>query len=551
MHFTVKIGGSEFMKRLLSLTLVLILLLTGCQGDKVKKDSAIKIPDSLQGISFDENLTISIGFWNIQDIVNVVQKDSILAYIEELFNITIEPVSVTWSDYKERYQILSATKSLPDVFANLTISSSDNNDSATLNNLITSQSIRSIPRDLTKFSGIKSLLDSFDYIKYTDENYFVIPRLSFLDPILASSDAAMIVRKDWMKNLGLTEPKSLSEFIDLVSAFAHNDPDGNGIDDTIGYNVNNRIALGKWLILGIAPQCNVYSWIQTDDGYIPSFLTEDFKKVVSAYRTLYERGGLDPDFYTKKSTDAVDDFVSGKLGALEFKSSPSAITELKSQWNLYSDKPFEDCVDVLNIFPAEDGNRYSNSSNMFWSETLISSNVDDVKMERILYLFDYLLSDEGMKLTRYGIEGDDYTYKDGAYNCLLDTSSSSLIKTLENKYPSLLLFSCLATWGGTWNDFEVNEINNLRFGKYAMELSNEAIKWNIDNTIQVERPYDFLLIPKENTELFSTEAAIEDFIRVIIGKEDPIIMWNSIIDDYYKNGLAKYIERQNQIYLKK
>ena len=56
-----------------------------------------------------------------------------------------------------------------------------------------------------------------------------------------------------METLGMDAPENLEEFIELVGAFANKDPDRNGLHDTIGYNVNNRAALGKWLILGIPP----------------------------------------------------------------------------------------------------------------------------------------------------------------------------------------------------------------------------------------------------------------------------------------------------------
>lgn len=522
------------MKHFICILLIIFLFLTGCRSQEAATESTLPVPDSLKGVTFDKNIKISVGFWNIQDMINCNTKDPILNNIEKLFNITLEPISVNWSDYKERYQVLSATKSLPDIFANLTISSSD--------------SIRSLPKDLSKFPNIEALLRKLDSNKYSDGNFYIIPRLSFTNPILATSDAGMLVRKDWMANLGLSKPQSLEEFTDMVTAFAKDDPDKDGLNNTIGYNVNNRIALGKWLILGIAPECNANTWIHTKDGYIPSYLSKDFKKVVAAYRTLYERGALDPDFYIKKSSDAVDDFAHGRLGALEYKTSPAAIMELKAQWDLYQDKPFEDCVDVLNIFPADDSRCYSNSSSLFWSVTLFSSNVDDEKMERILYLFDYLLSEEGMQLTRYGLKGEDYTFKDGEYQCLTDTGTATLTESLAKKYPSLLLFGSLATWGGTEIDFEVNKMNTLRYGNYIMKLSNEALQWNISHTVQVERPYDFFLMQKENTQLFNTEAVMNDFTRVIIGTGDPVKMWDSIIEGYYKNGLSEYIQRRNKLY---
>ena len=119
----------------------------------------------------------------------------------------------------------------------------------------------------------------------------------------------------------------------MTIAFAKNDPDGNGIDDTLGYNVNSINALGKWVILGIAPECNVYSWTENNGFYVPSWSTDAFKQVVKDYRLLYEEGGLDPDFYTKSPSAVMDDFAAGRLGALEYKSSPSSLMELKNRWD--------------------------------------------------------------------------------------------------------------------------------------------------------------------------------------------------------------------------
>jgi len=539
------------MKRIICSSAIIIIILGILTSCSAGHKSTLRLPASMQNLSFNEHLELSIGFWNIHDMVDNKEKDAILEDIENAFNITIIPVSVSWENYKERYQIMSSTKSLPDIFATVTISSTSSNDSARLLTMIENRDIRPLPNDFSKFPRLRELFESMDYLRASDGNFYIIPRVAFTDPLLSFSDVGMVVRKDWMEALDMDAPESLDGFIELVGAFANNDPDRNGLDDTIGYNVNNRAALGKWLILGIAPQCNIYSWIKTDEGYIPSYLTEDFKLVVSAYRRLYETGGLDPDFYTKKATDAVDDFARGKLGALEYKVSPSAIMELESVWRLHQDKPFEECVGLLEIFPAPDGKRYRNVSNLFWSETLISASVDDTKMERILYLFDFLLSDEGYALTRYGREGVDYTIKEGEYHCLLeDIPEGNLVKTLEKKYPSLTLFPSLASWGGSKSDFEPNEINYLRYGKYATEIAYQSLLWNEQNTVPVERYFESLMIPKLPSDLFNTQAVLDDLTRIIIGKDDPVEMWEKQLEHYYREGIADYIRQQNELFSK-
>lgn len=507
------------------------------------------LPESVQSLSFDEHMTISIGYWNIENMTKATEPDELTQYIEKLFNITIQPMSVTWTNYKERYQILAATGSLPDVFVNLTLSSTDCNDSAGYTDMIQNQSIRALPSDLSNYPLIQQLMDSVTYLKYSDDNFYCIPRISFNDSILQATDAAMIVRKDWMENLGITTPQSYEEFASMVTAFAKNDPDGNGTDDTIGYNVSTLSALGKWVILGIEPDCNIFTWVEENGRYVPSWTTKGFEKVVKEYQALYQSGGLDPDFYIKTPSSVLEDFASGRLGALEHKSSPSALMELKTLWDSLNEKPFEECVDILPIYPADDGIRYSNSSNAFWSESFISSSVDDAKLERILALFEFLLSDEGMQLCHYGFENIDYSVDDNQeYTCLLDTGKQSLTEALTEKYPSVVLFSNIASWGGSWADFEDNTLNRLRYGTECIQLSRKAVLWEQENTTQLNRPYDFLNFPKESTDLFSTSQAFDQFVKCIIGSNDALTEWRQVLQDMNASGLQDYINRQNELF---
>lgn len=512
---------------LLTLCTITILLsaciLTACssKSDTDSPDRSV-LPETLKELSFDKHLDISIGFWDIDAMAKASQPDDLTRYIEELFNITIHPVSVSWSNYKERYQILSATQSLPDLFATLTLSSNDTNDSAVFTDMIETGAIRPLPQDLSAFPLISQVLSSFSGTRYADGQFYAVPRTSFTDPVLSATDAAMLVRRDWMDNLGYKDPHSFEEFAQMAAAFANEDPDGNGMDDTLGYNVNSLNALGKWVMLGIAPDCNVYSWIEKDGRFVPSWTTGAFKDVVKDYRILYETGALDPDFFTKSPFTAVEDFAAGRLGALEYKSSPSALKGVKDKWDALNDRPFEECVDILPVFPAPDGVRYSNSSSVFWSESYLSAAVDDEKAKRILALLEFLLSDQGRELCRH-----DFNEKDN---------------------PSLALFYSLATWDNSWEDFEESEDNYLQYGEACVKLAHQSAAWYRDNTVQLTRPYDFLLSPKEPSGLFSTSQALDAFVNCIIGNDDPVEMWEQALFAMEEQGLEEYIDRQNEHY---
>lgn len=491
---------------------------------------------------------ISFGYWDIDSMQNASSPDGITQYLEDMFGFTASAQSFNWSTYRQQYQILAATDELPDVFTTVMLSSSDADDTALFHQLAASHKIQPLPDDLSDYPHLEALLSDFENLRDEDGHFYAIPHPLFSETILSSSDAALLVRRDWMDALGISDPQNIDEFISMVCAFAQQDPDGNGVDDTQGYNVNSLAALGKWVMLGIAPDCNVYSWIETSSGeYLPSWMTEEFEEVVRVYRTLYTSGGLDPDFYAKNPSAVVDDFASGRLGALEYKSSASALAELKAVWNAKNDLPFDECVDVLPIFPASDGVRYSSSSNTFWSETYISSGVSQKELDIILSLLDYLLSDAGIALYTQGIPGEDYTTaEDGIPVSLLAEEGSSHTMALLEKYPSVELWSNIANCGWDASHFEDTPLTRFLYGEDCVKLSKKALDFCREYTVQVERPYDFLTFPKEHSTYSSN--AFDSFIRCIIGTQKPLAMWRDCLNDLCDQGLLDYVARQNQRY---
>ena len=61
-------------------------------------------------------------------------------------------------------------------------------------------------------------------------------------------------------------------------------------------------------------------------------------------------------------------------------------------------------------------------------------------------------------------------------------------------------------------------------------------------------PYDFLISPKESSELFSTTNVFSCFIKAIIGSEPALSIWDEEIDELKKQGIDDYIKRQNDSY---
>ena len=102
----------------------------------------------------------------------------------------------------------------------------------------------------------------------------------------------------------------------------------------------------------------------------------------------------------------------------------------------------------------------------------------------------------------------------------------------------------------SWKDFEVNDMNTLRYGKFATILASESANYCKEHTTQVSRPYAFMSYPKEPTEEFSTSNAFKQFISCIIGNDDAVDMWENVLTQMRSDGLDEYIQRQNENFAK-
>lgn len=514
----------------------------------LKRDERKKIKDNgntkINGGNLEEHFEISIGFWEVQYGFLNPEQDALLQKMQNEFNITIKPVHVSWSNYQERYRILAVSGQLPDISANTIV------NTKTYDDWIQQGIIRSVPDEfINKYSNVKRIMELPDVKNLrVNGNFYMIPRASFLDRDLFASAAALLVRKDWMENLGIRDPQNFDEFVAMLKAFSENDPDQNGLNDTEGLSTNNKQSFGKWVILTIHPQFNTYSWVREGDRFVPSCAAKDFLDVILKLKRLYKEGALDKDFALQRTDSGTEKFARGIVGALEYQSSPGALQQIANLWNEYNPgKKFSEHVKLLRVFPAEDGNLYHNTGLHFWSESYFSSKVDDGKMDRILMLYDYLLSDEGQKMIKLGIEKKDYIEEGDKITVLRpkDENTGRWVELIK-LYPSLSMFASLASWGSaTIEEFRNNEINRLSYDEDILKMAQEEIEWNLKYTKPVPRVYEIMLLNTPAKSRFSTVSIVDDVIKVILDDGDPIELWNDVLKRYEKLGMNEAIEEVN------
>lgn len=154
--------------------------------------------------------------------------------INEKFAIDFKPQFVPYDEYENKLPVVMAAGDLPDMIG-----------------------MESVNANFVKWAKQGAFLPLNDYIdKYetlkavpkhvwdavtVDGKIYAIPQY-----FPAKYGNKPIIRKDWLDNLGLKMPTNYEELKKVAIAFAKNDPDKNGKDDTYGIGLAKQIVYGAW-----------------------------------------------------------------------------------------------------------------------------------------------------------------------------------------------------------------------------------------------------------------------------------------------------------------
>ncbi|MBN2392304.1 MAG: extracellular solute-binding protein [Anaerolineae bacterium] len=127
------------------------------------------------------------------------------------------------------------------------------------------------------------------------------------------------VRLDWMDKLGIAAPTSMVDVLDISRRFTEEDPDGNGVADTIG------LCMSKGLfgaIAGLQGFFNGYHaypgiWFERDGELVYGSVQPEMRDALLALQKMYASGQIDPEFGVKDINQVTETIAQGKCG-MEF-----------------------------------------------------------------------------------------------------------------------------------------------------------------------------------------------------------------------------------------
>lgn len=522
-------------KRIISLILATMMLISGCGTAETTKDNDADVEkenaedadaagdEETAESDFSEHITVEISMWEMVDWGN----DAISAALEDKFNCDIECVVQEWSDYQDKFAAWAASDTLPQSFAGYPAAE------AWFPQFVNDEMLREIPLEMIeKYPNVLATCEASEAWATLNEQYdgkiYTIPRNYSASGLVKGNINGFMYRTDWAEAVGVTEvPTNMDDFYDLMLKFVTEDPDGNGKDDTYGI-------VGDWkdMCQFFNAYPNDYAWVELEDGtFVPGYLDEEpMLNALNWMRKAYESGVLDPEFskdrtkwtqgifgawYRQMDTYWLQRYIKDEMGAA------------------YPEKG--DPLSYVGIIPAlaeHEGEEAVKAKYKDDSATVFAYDTTDEELDRLLAIYDYLLSEEGNRLRYCGIEGEDYTLDADGNVTMLHTDS------LREKYPSIFIQNW-PSWDHDYvymsdpfygEEYKALETQVLEESNAAAE--NSTISWNA-SYMQTDEKREFV---------FDFE---EKLVSIITGTEPVEDMYAAFVAEAEANGVQDVIDSVN------
>lgn len=399
-----------------------------------------------------------------------------------------------------------------------------------------------------KMIPLESLIDLYapNIKKFWDENpnykkdavaadghIYMIPNYNDCDNI--NTTQGYYIRKDWLRKLGLQEPKTVDELYKILIAFRDEDPNGNGKKDEIPIFVRGnttRIVLSSLVDIFKAH----FTWYDKN-GTGPIFgpSEEEYKNAIKQLSKWYKEGLIDKEIFTRNIMGR-DYILSNNLGGFTcdwFSSTGDYNKKLKETIPNF---------DFSTILPLEykGKNKTSFARENYLGGWGISSSAKDPVA--IIKYFDFWYSEEGRRLWNFGIEGEDYVLFEGK-----PYFTDKILRNREGKTS----LEIIRETGAQYRLGMFQDATNER--QWAESSVVKAIDLYRSSNV-IEKPMPILKYTKEEMEEMSKiskqlNKITEEMAQIwILGVSDVEKDWDEYLYHLNIAGLEKAKQIQKQAY---
>ena len=312
----------------------IMLILAGCKSpagfasnDNEEYNARMEEARTTPFGAYPETIEYTLGKMTSVNNSNMPENDTYTdnaytRYIKSVINVqNVDVFEANDSQYDTNVSMVISMGSLPDI---MVVSSQDEVEQLVEAGLI---------EDLTESYNncisdrIRKMYESYgdslkDMVTY-DGKIMALPETNITD-----GPNLVWLRKDWMDKLGLSEPHTIDDVVNIVKHFISEDPGNNGVDasgkpNTVGLAVDTDVTgecgYSSEFLLDIIFACfGAYpkQWIMNDDGEIVyGSVTDEAKEALSYINNLYNQGVIDNDFLLRTSTNICELIENGLCGS--------------------------------------------------------------------------------------------------------------------------------------------------------------------------------------------------------------------------------------------
>ena len=464
--------------------------------------------------------------------------------VREKFGLDIKMDLVDPESYGEKYPVIIATGSMPEIMA-------VNEDWYGLQANGDRGMFLKLNDKMDKMPNLKKKLDDLG-IEFTmslseQGNNYVLPHYNETK----SFWNAMIVRGDILDSAGI-DKKSIDSMDALYDMFIDL-RDFTGIKGFYGTSAGlNACSSMAYAWNGISSGTRY--WDFDSERWVDGYTSQAYKDYVTFFANLYKDEVINRDFLSMPRDEWGAEVHAGNIFA--WGGSFSTIDRFNNEMQPNDPSVYWTWI-KMPPYNGKYGKWESAVQITSWSSFVISSKVSAEQTDAILAFFDWLYTDEGKIAVSFGIEGESYVMQDGIPHWLREQDKITVSDSLASQYT----WQNEEQWEATTNRLPldlgfINTLNNpawVLFDKHMAPYGSVSTYEKIyEDIIDVfAGPYP----PKPFTQDESDEAAvlkstIETFgvewtTKAILGQVDIDKEWDAFVKQCYDYGMERFVDLHN------
>ncbi|MBD2872292.1 extracellular solute-binding protein [Paenibacillus arenilitoris] len=495
--------GKEFKRMVPALSMLLIAALTGCAGGSNKPSETV---------STDSAAPLRIQMMSQFESAEPPTADNpIVKYIEQQTNTKLDITWVLNSNYTDKLNVTMASGDLPQ--AMLVVKPQDT--------VIVSAAQSGFFWDVEPYLKDYPNLSKLD--QDTLNNTRIDGKIYGLYRGRYPERVVLYYRKDWLDNAGIKEPpKTVDDYYNVLKAFASNDPDKNGKQDTWGITENKDLSTYTFPILFGAPN----GWGYINNEVIPDFMTNEYMDYLKFMKKLYDEKILNQDFATVPGAKVSEDWTNGKIG---IRGNIVEAYRGETFVGLGKTLPGADVHIIPALVSTTGEKRVAKGSGFLGMYMFPKSSVKtEEDLKKILSFFDKMADDKMVKTVMLGVDGVHYKEENGVQNILDETKYNKEVVPVQHLAMRMDLVN-----------------NGTPLAKEAADTLEEIKQYGVADV-----SHGLILSVESKKKLSTNEKIIDDAkIKFIMGVIDEA-GWGKELEKWKQSGGADVIKEYTELYNK-